>query len=74
MRNRPWIPRVHYLVEVIEYNKAQFRVYQALGQPPLEALPQAVAVPSVSVPAAPQPYKPSPAPVFLLPPPPKGKP
>jgi outer membrane protein TolC len=66
--------RVHYLTEVIEYNKAQFRLYQALGQPPLEALPQAVAAPPVTVPTAPQPYRPSPAPVIPVPPPPKRKP
>jgi outer membrane protein TolC len=66
--------RVQYLVEVIEYNKAQFRLYQALGQPPLEALPQAVAAPPVTVPTAPQPYVPSPPPKIPLLPPPKGKP
>ena len=65
--------RTQYLTEVIEYNKAQFRLYEALGQPPIEALPQAVAQP-VSVPVAPQPYTPSPMPVFQIPPPPKGKP
>jgi outer membrane protein TolC len=65
--------RTQYLTEVIEYDKAQFRLYEALGQPPIEALPQAVAQP-VSVPAAPQAYTPSPQPVFQIPPPPKGKP
>jgi hypothetical protein len=64
--------RTQYLTEVIEYNRAQFRLYEALGQPPAEALPQAVATP-VSVPVAPQPYTPSPMPVFQIPPPPKGK-
>jgi outer membrane protein TolC len=65
--------RNQYLIEVIEYNKAQFRLYEALGQPPLEALPGAVALP-VSVPAAPQPYQPSPIPVIPIPPPGKIKP
>jgi outer membrane protein TolC len=31
--------RVQYLGEVIEYDRAQFRLYAALGQPPLCALP-----------------------------------
>jgi outer membrane protein TolC len=65
--------RTQYLVQLIEYNKIQFRLYQALGQPPLEALPQAVAAPAVSVPVAPQPYQPTPPPVIPVPPP-KGKP
>jgi outer membrane protein TolC len=43
--------RLQYLTEVIEYNRAQFRLYTALGQPPLCALPGA-AVP-VDVPANP---------------------
>lgn len=30
-----------YLTEVIEYNKAQFRLFTALGQPPLDALDRA---------------------------------
>jgi outer membrane protein TolC len=44
--------RLQYLVQVIEYNKAQFRLYRALGQPPENALPRAVSLP-VKVPAAP---------------------
>jgi outer membrane protein TolC len=44
--------RSQYLTEVIEYNKAQFRLYRAIGQPPLEALPRATASP-VDVPVAP---------------------
>ncbi len=60
--------RAQYLTQVIEYNKAQFRLYVALGQPPAEALPQAVSVP-VSVPVAPATYQPSTAPQ-----PPPGKP
>ena len=43
--------RTQYLTEVIEYNRAQFRLYTALGQPPLCALP-GVTVP-VEVPANP---------------------
>jgi outer membrane protein TolC len=42
-----------YLTQVIEYNKAQFRLYRAMGQPPLDALPQATALP-VRVPVAPR--------------------
>jgi hypothetical protein len=49
--------RSRYLTQVIEYNKAQFRLYRALGQPPLEALPEAVAKP-VEVPVAPPRYEP----------------
>jgi len=37
--------RQEYLGEVIDYNQAQFRLYTALGQPPLAALPQAANVP-----------------------------
>jgi outer membrane protein TolC len=44
--------RLQYLDEVIEYDKAQFRLYTALGQPALEALPKACALP-VSAPPAP---------------------
>jgi outer membrane protein TolC len=47
--------RVRYLNEVIEFNRAQFRLYWAMGQPPLCALPQAVAAPPVQVPVAPPP-------------------
>lgn len=43
--------RLQYLNEIIEYNRAQFRLYTALGQPPLCALPGTV-VP-VDVPANP---------------------
>jgi hypothetical protein len=35
-----------YLTEVIEYNKAQFRLFTALGQPPLEALDRAAQEPT----------------------------
>lgn len=44
--------RTEYLTEVIEYNQEQFRLYWAMGQPPLEALPEAAALP-VEVPIEP---------------------
>jgi outer membrane protein TolC len=44
--------RYQYLAQVIEYNKAQFRLYRAMGQPPLEALPKSEVIP-VQVPVAP---------------------
>jgi hypothetical protein len=34
-----------YLTEVIEYNRAQFQLYWALGQPPLESLAQLTPLP-----------------------------
>jgi outer membrane protein TolC len=37
--------RSQYLTEVIEFNRAQFRLYWALGRPPLDALPGATAIP-----------------------------
>jgi outer membrane protein TolC len=52
--------RLHYLDEVIGYNQAQFRLYWAMGQPPLCALPQAAALP-VSVPVLPPPSAQQPA-------------
>ncbi|OAI46800.1 hypothetical protein AYO44_10720 [Planctomycetaceae bacterium SCGC AG-212-F19] len=56
--------RKNYLNEVIEYNRAQFRLYWAMGQPPLCALPEARPVP-VEVPVVPKEYaKPD-----ILPPP-----
>jgi hypothetical protein len=50
--------RSQYLTQVIEYDKAQFQLYKALGQPPLDALPDAVATP-VEVPVAPPKYEPT---------------
>jgi outer membrane protein TolC len=47
--------RLRYLNEVIEFNRAQFRLYWAMGQPPLCALPEAVAAPPVRVPVVPSP-------------------
>jgi outer membrane protein TolC len=46
--------RGQYLDAVIEYNRAQFRLYTAMGQPPAEALPGAVAE-KVKVPVVPAP-------------------
>jgi outer membrane protein TolC len=58
--------RLQYLSEVIEYDQQQFRLYWAMGQPPLHALPKAAALPVVvpvtpSTPAA-SPTLPSPRP------------
>ncbi len=44
--------RTEYLSEVLEYNRQQFRLYWAMGQPPLDALPKATALP-VTVPVRP---------------------
>ncbi|HEY1860595.1 MAG TPA: TolC family protein [Gemmataceae bacterium] len=49
--------RLLYVKQVIEYNQAQFRLYWAMGQPPLEALPKAVTQP-VEVPVVPGKYTP----------------
>jgi hypothetical protein len=46
--------RTRYLAEVIEFNRAQFRLYWAMGRPPECALPHATTLP-VEVPAAPPP-------------------
>jgi outer membrane protein TolC len=37
--------RLQYLTQVIEYNRAQFQLYWALGQPPLDSLDQMTLVP-----------------------------
>jgi outer membrane protein TolC len=50
--------RVRYLNDVIEFNRWQFRLYWALGQPPLCALPHATTLP-VAVPVAPPEYQPA---------------
>jgi outer membrane protein TolC len=52
--------RAAYLNEVVEYNKAQFRLYTAMGQPPIEALPGAQAMPLVEPTAPPPPALPPP--------------
>ena len=49
--------RMQYLNAVIEYNRAQFQLYTAMGRPSAEALPKAVPQP-VAVPTAPAPYQP----------------
>jgi len=46
--------RLTYLAEVIEFNQAEFRLYWAMGQPPLTAIPQATTR-SVAVPVLPKP-------------------
>jgi outer membrane protein TolC len=48
--------RMRYLNEVIAYNRDQFRLYWAMGQPPDTALPCAAALP-VPVPVIPSPEK-----------------
>ena len=53
--------RAQYLSEVIEYNRAQFRLYTALGQPSAEALPKATSE-TLKVPALPIPDKDMPRP------------
>jgi outer membrane protein TolC len=62
--------RKQYLTQVIEYTRAQFRLYTAMGQPPLDALAKTATVP-VAVEAAPPPYVAPPPPRFQVPPPPK---
>lgn len=74
--------RMQYLAEVVGYNRQQFRLYWAMGQPPLCALPAATGIP-VQTPVLPAPGQPpgmadkpgpaaAPAPVPA--PPPAGKP
>src|SRR5207245_2402579 len=50
--------RNQYLIQVIEYNKAQFQLYRALGQPPRDSLAAAEALP-VEIPVAPPTYEPA---------------
>ncbi|MBX9581878.1 MAG: hypothetical protein K2X87_16360, partial [Gemmataceae bacterium] len=56
--------RVEYLRQVVEFNRSQFRLYSAIGQPALAGLDGATARP-VEVPvipsAEPQPRNPGPA-------------
>ncbi|HLN33116.1 MAG TPA: TolC family protein [Gemmataceae bacterium] len=49
--------RMQYLDSVIDYNREQFRLFWAMGQPPLSALPRATAVP-VQEPVEPPPSVP----------------
>jgi hypothetical protein len=57
--------RQQYLQQVIEFNRSQFRLYAALGQPPMCAMetatPQAVSLPVV--PPAPGTSAPNPLPI-----------
>jgi outer membrane protein TolC len=46
--------RMQYLTEVIEYNRAQFQLYWALGQPPMESLAASSILP-VQTPVLPPP-------------------
>jgi len=50
--------RLLYLTQVIGYNKAQFRLYWAIGQPPLCALPEATPI-AVEEPVVPPTYQPT---------------
>lgn len=47
--------RERYLQEVIEFNKAQFRLYAAMGNPPMDALATATPVPVQIAPSPPPP-------------------
>ncbi len=49
--------RLQYLNAVIDYNRAQFQLFTAMGRPSLEALPKAAPTP-VEVPVVPPPYIP----------------
>jgi outer membrane protein TolC len=56
--------RLRYLDEVVSYNRTQFRLFWAMGQPPLCALPKATALPVQTpvLPSAQQQAKPEMAP------------
>ena len=54
--------RLQYLTQVIEYNKAQFRLYTAMGQPSIQALAEAVPL-AVQTPVVPPIYQPTAAPL-----------
>jgi outer membrane protein TolC len=64
--------RLDYLVVVADYNRAQFRLYTAVGNPPLCALGQAAAIATTepTTPPNPNPTPPEqgPPPARLLPP------
>ncbi len=51
--------RTQYLNAVIEYNRAQFQLFTAMGRPSIEALKQCTKTP-LAVPTAPAPYQPPP--------------
>jgi outer membrane protein TolC len=50
--------RTNYLAAVIDYNRAQFQLYTAMGRPAVDALPKASAQP-VEVPVAPPTFRPT---------------
>jgi outer membrane protein TolC len=50
--------RTRYLNEVIQFNRAQFQLYWAMGQPPASSLPCATTIP-LDVPPAPEVRKPA---------------
>jgi outer membrane protein TolC len=50
--------RTQYLTAVIEYNRAQFQLFTAMGRPAAESLPKATPTPPVTVPTIPTPYQP----------------
>jgi len=52
--------RIQYLTEVIEFNRLQFRLYTALGQPAVCSLPSAATIP-VEVPVVPSGPLPTPS-------------
>lgn len=54
--------RTRYLTEVIEFNRAQFRLYWAMGQPPACALPHSETLP-LNIPVVPGPRSPANRPV-----------
>jgi outer membrane protein TolC len=49
--------RTQYLTAVIEYNRAQFQLFTAMGRPAAESLPKATPMP-VTVPTVPPHYSP----------------
>lgn len=49
--------RLQYLAEVVEFNRSQFRLYTAVGQPSIDALPT-LAVSPLAVPVVPAPAPP----------------
>jgi outer membrane protein TolC len=51
--------RTQYLSAVIDYNRAQFQLYTAMGRPSMEALAKAAPAP-VEVPVVPAPFQPMP--------------
>jgi outer membrane protein TolC len=53
------VARTQYLNAVIDYNRAQFQLFTAMGRPSMDALPKATPMP-VNVPVVPAPYVPGP--------------